>query len=299
MNEPARPSAQPVQVWGFPVRYICSILLLAALTSNSVLAQPSGPPTDDIRRQAAHQHFDRGLDLASRYDYAQALQEFLEAYRLSPHFAVKYNIGQTYIALGLTVEAVAALEQYLAAGKDEIPTERAQQVLAQIAAERALIAEVTFTVNPPGATIQIDGREIGHAPLAESVRVAAGRHLISVNAPDGTQLSRPVMLQGTEQLALTFELPAIAPPGKQQTATEGNRSEFTARQPKNSTAHDAYEPESSMRITTLGYALGIAGLALGGAAFGDYLWNRHRFEQWKSTHAELQANQQAPDYPQR
>ena len=300
MNDPRHPSAQLVHRSEFQVRLLVSILLLGAMTSTAAWAQPIERESEDEHRQAAHQHFERGLALATQYNYAQALQEFLEAYRLRPHFAVLYNIGQAYIALGLPVDAVAALEHYLAAGKEEIPAERAQQVHSQVAAEKALIADVTLTVNPSGAAIQIDGHDIGRAPLADPVRLAAGKHLISVAMPDGTQLSRPVILQGTEQLALTFELPAVSQTSpKLPTVNEGNRSNPAMPQLRISATNNGNESEPSIRVSTLGYAFGIVGLALGGAALGDYLWNRGRFEQWKSTHAELQANQQAPDYPQR
>ena len=50
------------------------------------------------------------VGIASRGNYGQALEEFLAAYRISPHFAVLYNIGQAHIALGQPADAVAALE---------------------------------------------------------------------------------------------------------------------------------------------------------------------------------------------
>src|SRR5664280_1409537 len=53
---------------------------------------------------------------------------------------------------------------------------------------------------------------------------------------------------------------------------------------------------SSIRVSTLGYVLGSVGVALGVGTLGHYLWNRNRYEQWKSTHSELASNPQAPDY---
>ena len=285
------------------MRSLKPILLVAFLSCTSARAQSIEPASEEERRQAAHQHFGRGLTLASQYSYVQALQEFGEAYRLRPHFAVLYNIGQACIALGQPVEAIAALERYLAEGKEQIPTERVEETTSQIAAEKALIAVVVLAVKPAGAAIQIDGRELGNAPLPDAVPVAAGKHVVSVSTADGTQLSRPISLQGGEQLNLTLDIPAAAAstatpsaaadPSRAQLLAQSS-SELNASGPNIATAAGP-----SIRVSTLGYALGIAGVALGGAAFGDYLWNRHRFQQWQSTHAELQANQQAPDYPQR
>jgi hypothetical protein len=49
--------------------------------------------TEDASRDAARQHYGRGIDLTNQGNYSQALQEFQEAYRNQPHFAVLYNIG--------------------------------------------------------------------------------------------------------------------------------------------------------------------------------------------------------------
>lgn len=284
------------------MRHLASSFALCFLIGTPALAEPGEQPQQDAQRQVAHERYNRGVELASQRNYAQALREFREAYRLSPHYAVQYNIGQAHIALGQPVEAIAALERYLADGGAQITDSRIRETQSQIAIERALTAEVLLSVNAPNATIEIDGQNVGRSPLAGAVRVAAGTHLVSVTTADGTRLSRLVKLQGTDSLTLQFEVPAAPTLTTRPVGRITDGSESTARvhaERTNSLAWNSSASEPSSRVSTLGYALGIAGLTLGVVAFGDYLWNRSRYEQWGTTHGELQANPQAPDYQQR
>jgi len=302
MNSHAMLSAHPLQRTKSQVRTIAAIIVISLTVSGSALAESSEQAAEAEQRQLAHEHFNRGVVLATQHNYAQALREFQEAYRESPHYAVQYNIGQARIVLGQPVEAVDALEHYLTEGGSQITESRILEVRSQIAAARALIAEVTLSVNVPDSTIRIDGHDIGHAPLVEPIRLAAGSHLISVSAPDGTQLSRPVTLQGMEKLALQFELPTASqtiPPPVSQAAARMNSSSSARTEQKSEPSHVGTALDTNRRISTLGYTFGIVGLALGAFAFGDYLWNRGRYAQWRTTHTELQTDQQAPDYVQR
>ena len=86
--------------------------LLAVATARSGRA-------DDPRGEA-RAHYARGLELAGQNGYEGALREFNAAYAISPQFAVLFNIGQAHIALGHTIEAIAALTRYLTDGGDWI-----------------------------------------------------------------------------------------------------------------------------------------------------------------------------------
>jgi tetratricopeptide (TPR) repeat protein len=282
------------------VRAIDCLLLVALVLCNIQEAFADDRTAEDAGRDAARQHYGRGLELANQGKFSEAILEFQEAYRNRPHFAALYNIGQAYIALQQPIEAIAALEQYLAQGQEQIPVERAQATVAQIAAERAQTAEIRLTARPTGANVSIDGKPVGDAPLGEPIRVAAGRHLISVRTPDGTEVARELAPQGGERITLIIEIPSAAttsrtprsapaagsaqPPAK--TISVMNRQGFH------------YSPDSGVSIHggTLGYVLGSVGAALGAGAVGHYFWNRNRYAHWQSTHSELANNQQAADY---
>src|SRR5262245_19134326 len=101
------------------------LLVLLALATGAREARA------DDAREAARAHFARGLALAAKGGYQEALDEFNRAYEISPQFAVLYNIAQCQVALGHPLAAIDALSLYLRDGGDRIPALRLQQVQLQ------------------------------------------------------------------------------------------------------------------------------------------------------------------------
>jgi tetratricopeptide (TPR) repeat protein len=166
-----------------------------------------GAAADDSR-DAAGAHYARGLELAARGGYEAALQEFNQAYSISPQFAVLYNIGQAQVALGQLVEAIESLSQYLRDGQDRVPRSRRQQVKASIALLESRLAELTITTDRPNASIDVDGREVGATPLSEPVRLAPGAHKISAASEGASPLIEIVTLGKGQRQTLELKLPA-------------------------------------------------------------------------------------------
>jgi len=270
-----------------PVRTTATLLLALLLVSGAAFGQ------SDTARTEARNHYQHGLALVDQSQFEQALDEFRSAYGASPQFAVLYNIGQTCIALGRPVDAVSALEQYLDEGKLEIPPERREQVEKQLTTLRAKTAELLVITLAPGAAIELDGRELGRTPLPAPVRVAAGEHVVSARAEDGTKLSRSVKLQAGDLLELRLDPPPVEVTQKQA----ANAAAVAQREPVQSLP--PAEPHASTTTRTLGYVVAGLGAGLGVAAFGHYLWNLGRYEDWKTTHASLAKNPDAPDYAER
>src|SRR5256885_747703 len=140
------------------VRLLGSVLLVAVGVG---VAEPAAAYD---AREEARDHYARGLTLASQNGYAAALQEFSEAYSISPQFAVLYNIGQAQVGLGHATEAIEVLSQYLRDGQERIPRARREQVTAQIASLESRLATLLIATDRAGAKITLDGREIGTTP---------------------------------------------------------------------------------------------------------------------------------------
>ena len=151
-------------------------LLLGALVV--VLRTASVARADDFR-DVARAHYARGVQLAGESGYAEALQEFNQAYIVSPEFAVLYNIGECHIALGHTVEAIEALSRYLRDGGERVPAPRRQLVRQQLemlearrAADPGPRASAAPTPEPTGSAA-LAAREMARAQVARGDDLAA------------------------------------------------------------------------------------------------------------------------------
>jgi tetratricopeptide (TPR) repeat protein len=228
------------------------LALVLVLGSSEALA--AEPP-----EQAASSQFALGVELASQGDYDGALRAFTEAHAASPNFAVLYNIGQTQVALGRPLEATATLSRYLREGRDAISPERRKQVEDQMRLLESFLIDLEVTATP-GASIAVDGREVGRAPLAEPVRLTAGAHKMTAHFD-----VEPV--------------PAAPKPADTPLACPSLNAQ---------TDHDTAKASGKTDLRrALPYALAGAGVALGASALGVYLWKRGDYEQWQEGDSRL------------
>jgi len=78
---------------------------------------------------------------------------------------------------------------------------------------KALLAEVTFTVEPAGAAVIVDGRTLGQAPLAPQ-GIAAGNHTVEISAEGYQPQKRELLVTAGVPATLTFKLALIPKTGK-------------------------------------------------------------------------------------
>jgi tetratricopeptide (TPR) repeat protein len=232
---------------------------------------------EDPAEEAAMKHFARAIEMVDRGDFQGGLQAFEDAYAAKPHYAVWYNIAQAHISLGQPLEAIETLLRYLREGQDQIPPQERQQVEAQIKALEAFLGELEVTTEPSGALLTVDGREIGRTPLAEPIRLVAGTHKITAGLDGRPTVERTVSMEKERRYQLYLQLPPqplkVAAPRDISPAPLGLLA-------KPAPARSSLRP-------ALPYVLAGAGVALGGAALGVYLWKRDKYEQWQDGNAQL------------
>lgn len=193
--------ARPRRAALAPLVLVGALALLASFGLSGVArAQVS-----DATRNEARERFDRGLRLFNQQDNEGALAEFHRAYELSPHPLVLYNIGLVLAAAGKPVLAVDTFDQLL-----QSPAGLSAEQVARARAERTTqitrIGDIAVQVNVDGATVELDGLEVGHAPMKEPIRAATGTHVVGVTAPGHAPLRKPVSVAGQTQQKLDFEL---------------------------------------------------------------------------------------------
>jgi len=173
------------------MRLLWTLLLIAlAVPAGAQSEQPEseaaeGGATEQTDQESAdatenaRTHFKLGVDFYRERNFRAALIEFQRAYTASPHYKLLYNLGQASLELQEYATALDYFTGYLREGGDEIAAERRQEVEATIASLETRIATVTISSNQEGTEIYVDDTLIGRVPLAEPVRVGAGRHKIT------------------------------------------------------------------------------------------------------------------------
>jgi hypothetical protein len=248
-------------------------------------------------RKAAGEHYQRGLEIVSEHcrlpqgcgDYQAALDEFEQAYALSPNFEVLYNIGQANLALGRPRKAIDALERYLADGSEKVPPVRRAEVERQIAQLESSFGQLGVTTEPSGARVTVDGADIGTTPLSAVVKVVAGTHVVSASRPGAATVTRVVTLTEGQQETVNLALPDLPVASAPAEGAPGPVAANSAAEPATPAAVQADAAAShgqASRFPT-GYVLIGAGVALGGVTVAHYLWNHGRVEDFRANEAEL------------
>ena len=192
-------------------------LAVALLIPNALFAQdqpaPQPAPAPAENLESAKLHFQQGVALYNDGNYPAALAEFTESYRQKPTTVVLYNIGLTQKALFRYAEGIESLEKYLAESTN-LPPERRTEVLQQVNEMKALLAEVIVEVSPEHASITVDGRPAGSAPLPKPLQLAAGNHTIEASADGYTSQKKEILVAAGVPVSIKLLLKEIPHSGK-------------------------------------------------------------------------------------
>jgi tetratricopeptide (TPR) repeat protein len=165
--------------------------------------------------ESARAHFKLGVDFYRERNFRAALIEFQRAYADMPHYKLLYNLGQASLELQEYAGAIDYFTAYLREGGDEVTPERRAEVEQSIRFLESRIARVTISSNRDGAEIYVDDTLVGRVPLAEPVRVGAGRHKFTAVRQGSPPVERMVDVAANEQREVRLEFeerraPALA-----------------------------------------------------------------------------------------
>ena len=181
-------------------------LILASSLAWLLMTSLAAAQTEEQRAEA-RRHFQQGIDAFQRSDFEGARIEFEAAYELVPNYQLLYNIGNVHAALGNSVEAETAYQNYLARGGAEIDAERRAAVQAALEAQGALIGTLRVTSNVEGATVTIDGDATDHVtPLSAPIRLTRGEYSVGLALTGYDAPSRRVTIAGGSENAIEIEL---------------------------------------------------------------------------------------------
>ena len=215
----------------------------------------------------ARDHFTRGSGFLEQERFAEALDEFLAAYRSHANYKVLYNIGHAYVRLGRSVEAIATFRRYLDEGGSDLPEMYRVDVQADIEKEMTRVAEITLVVIPDGSTVFVDGREQGPSPRSAPLRVDAGEHTITASREGYITNHVSVKVEGQERVALDLVLtPVSLPPSAPAPATAETRAAGPAGLGPRPSRQDEPSATPYRQWALAAGAVGVAGVAVGAVA---------------------------------
>jgi tetratricopeptide (TPR) repeat protein len=235
----------------------------------------------------AHVHFNRGLALVDAARFEEAVVEFQRAQAIRPHSSVLYNIAMAYASARRHALAIETFRAYLASSGEEQDSHRARSARARIEKLESSIAVLTLAVDPPDATVRIDGRLVHER---DAILVDPGWHALSLQAEGFRAIEQSIQLVAGERTRLRLELEAspVAAAPKAAAAAQRPSHRHAATRPAFPAACQpiAGEPDAGQRrwliISTAG-----AGLLLAGVTAGLVVDNRGRYQTWKQRQAEL------------
>jgi hypothetical protein len=170
-------------------------------------------------KEQASQHFQRAVELLRNRQVREALAEFRLAYGLRPHYSVLFNIAQAHAELGEAVEAVETLGRYLDEGREAISQERRVEVGAKVRQLETRIGLVDIQTSLPGATVSVDGKNVGSSPFSEPFRMNAGAHLVTASHPGYLTAQARAMVSGQQVTTVVLTLITDHQPDLPRSAT--------------------------------------------------------------------------------
>jgi|LNFM01.1.fsa_nt_gb hypothetical protein len=164
----------------------------------------------DARAAEARRAFERAVAFSQEERWGEALEEFRRSMELVERPNAAFNMATTLVRLGRHVEAIAAFERYMEITDRVADAVRVANAQEQITAERAIVATVVLTVDPPQAELRVDGRSRGDVTGAtRTISLDPGSHTIELQAPRHRPFSTSFRLTSGERREIAARLVAV------------------------------------------------------------------------------------------
>lgn len=160
--------------------------------------------------------FERAVNLmqASPPNPDGALTEFQKAYDLSKDPRLLFNMAIAERDLKRYSRAVGLLDRELKEGADSLTDDEKKTAKDVLEGLKQYTAPLSITVNEPGATVLIDGREVGKSPLSEPVTVDVGERTVTIKKTDYLDATTKVSISGGSAAKVELKIEPAVKMGK-------------------------------------------------------------------------------------
>ena len=171
---------------------------------------PSFASAEPQSKNTARSLIKEGNRLMDAGDYRAALARYQAAYDIFPTPKIFFNLAAANRELEQYVDAANYYEQFLlqsGVGKDSPLRKAAERQLPKILEK---LATVTIHANILGATVFLDGKEAGRAPI-EKLRVTPGTHQLILEQAGYERKTLSFVVRARQHEAVDVELRTLAP----------------------------------------------------------------------------------------
>ena len=152
---------------------------------------------------------DEGTSQFRAGSYQQALDSYLRAYGATKDDGLQVLIGRCHEELGQLTDAVEAYERFL--GSNAPPEAKAKAEGAMRLLRRRLSkGKLVVQVDPFGASVEVDGKAVGVAPLAP-LEVAPGPHQVVARAEGRVEARGAADVPGGGEATVVLRLAEVEP----------------------------------------------------------------------------------------
>ena len=122
----------------------------------------------------AKKHFKNGTALQKAEDFEAAVAEYERSVDYYASESNLYNLANCYRALRRTEDANKTFERILKEFGDELEQATREDIETQIKALKAERPKLMISTVPEGASVKVDGEDVGVTPLAEPLILPPG-----------------------------------------------------------------------------------------------------------------------------
>lgn len=159
----------------------------------------------------ARDAFVKGQALYAAGKYKDALAKFEESLAAKPHPATVFNIARCQDQLSELVPAMTSYKEYLRLSPKATDADEVVKAIASLEGRLQArgVQHVLVYVDPPTATVRLDGKALTGTPPATST--TPGTHTLTITADGYEKYERTFAMSATRSHEVTVSLAAAAP----------------------------------------------------------------------------------------
>ncbi len=188
-----------------------ALLVLIAVAQIAQASEPpktAAPPGETPRNTdvEAKRLFLRGIELADRGVWAEALEAFRGSLALAVRPSTVFNVGNALYRLGRTREAIESFRRYLEVSDPKADRKMRDRTQELLKVSLAALVSFELTLSPEDAVVKVDGAPEPGRGKSRLLVLDAGQHRVEVAAEGWVSSSFDVSAGSGEKLARTVAL---------------------------------------------------------------------------------------------